>query len=141
MLPDLGQFIHDLQELKLDEELIQRIHKDLLEIDHQIQATGFQDYTVDQASYGDASVGHSLGYHHSLAHQKVSESLTAVMKDLKTFRDGFTTFRRELENADSGSAADAHKLTAATDTLLHSSGFDHTHDVNHHYHPGGGTHA
>jgi hypothetical protein len=141
MLPDMADFGEFLAELRVDEELIRRIQRDLVEISQQIDDTGFRTFVVDQSVYGDAQVGWSLGYHHSLAHQKVARSLTAVLEDLRTFRDGFTTFRTKVEDADTGSAADSRTVQAATDALFKSAGFSHTHQVNHHYHPGGGTDA
>ena len=136
MLPDMAQFENELRDLMVDEELIKQITKDLFDISHEVQATGFQSYTVDQAAYGDSSIGWSLGYHHSLAHQKVSESLAAVLADLKAFREGFVTFQQKVQEADSGSADSSRKIQQAVEVLDKSSGFRHTHEVNHHYHPG-----
>ena len=129
--------IYRLKQLMVDGQMINRIVKDLQEISGEVHHTGFQKYTVKQAVYGDSAVGGSLGYHHSLAHQKVSDSLTAVLKDLNTFRDGFLTFQNDALGVDDGSASASRKISQAIEALNKSAGFDHTHQVDHHYHPGG----
>jgi hypothetical protein len=141
MLPDFVEFANDLRVLMLDEDFIQKITKQLMDLSDSVVETNFQKHPIDQTVFGDSSLGGSLGYHHSLAHKKVSDSIAAILLDLKAFGEGFTNFQKTVTDTDQGSAADSKRVTTALETLDRSAGFSHTHQVNHHYHPGGGTHA
>jgi hypothetical protein len=136
----VGAELHDLY---VDLELIHNISADLTHNEDAVHQTGFQKYHVDQAVFGESSVGGSLGFHHSLAHTKVSETLDAVLKDLHAFRVGLQAFAKAVDNADTQSAADLKKRHSAVVALDKAAGFDHTHQINHYYHPHtpGGTHA
>ena len=141
----LDQIAHlgaELQELFVDVELIHDITADLTQNEDDVQHTGFQKYHVNQTVFGESSVGGSLGYHHSLAHAKVADTLTAVLQDLHTFRTGLQTFAKTVDTADTQSASDLKRRHDAILALSRSAGFDHTHQRNHYYHPQpGGTHA
>lgn len=129
-------------ELVLDETVVAQIRKDLHEIASQVHDTHFQGLQPDQSAFGGSSIGDSLGYHHSLAHAKVSESLTAVLADLKTFSDGFAVYQKSLTDADGGSAADSRTISTAISKLDRSTGFTHTHGVDHQHHThSGGSHG
>jgi hypothetical protein len=91
---------------------------------------------VDQAVFGESSVGGSLGYHHGLAHAKVADTLAAVIDDLHTFRVGLQTFQKAVDSADTQSAADLHRRHDAVAALARSADFHHTHQRNDYYHPG-----
>lgn len=132
----------ELQELFVDVELIHDITADLTQNEDAVQHTGFQKYHVNQTVFGESTVGGSLGYHHSLAHSKVADTLTAVIADLHTFRTGLQTFAKAVDTADTQSAGDLKQRHDAVLALSQSAGFDHTHARNHYYHPQpGGTHA
>jgi hypothetical protein len=132
----------ELQELFVDVELIHDINADLTQNEDDVEHTGFQKYHVNQAVFGESTVGGSLGYHHSLAHAKVADTLTAVLQDLHTFRSGLQTFAKAVDTADTQSAADLKQRHDAILALSRSADFDHTHQRNHYYHPhAGGSHA
>ena|ERR1700712_767550 len=137
----------ELQELYVDVELIHDITADLTHNEDAVHDSGFQKYHVNQAVFGESSVGDSLGYHHSLAHAKVSDTLAAVLQDLHTFRQGLQTFAKSVDTADTQSAGDLAKRQQAVVQLSQAAGFAHTHQRKDHYHPDqapgstGGTHA
>jgi hypothetical protein len=141
MLPDFVEFANDLRVLMLDEDFIQTITAQLMDLSDSVVETNFQKHPIDQTVFGDSSLGGALGYHHSLAHKKVSDSIAAILLDLKAFGEGFTNFEKTVTDADQGSAADSKRVTTALETLDRSAGLSHTHQVNDHYHPGGGSHA
>jgi hypothetical protein len=124
-----------LQELFVDAELIHDITTDLTRNEDAVHGTGFQKYYVNQTVFGDSSVGGSLGYHHSLAHQTVSDTLAAVLSDLQTFRQGLQTFAKAVDSADTQSAADLQKRNDAVAALAQSAGFTHTHSLENYFHP------
>ena len=133
----------ELHNLYVDLELIHNISADLTHNEDAVHGTGFQKYHVNQTVFGESNVGGSLGYHHSLAHAKVSDTLGAVLKDLHAFRLGLQTFAKAVDEADTQSSADLKKRHAAVEALDKAAGFDHTHEVNHYYHTDtrGGTDA
>ncbi|WP_151083729.1 hypothetical protein [Nocardioides cynanchi] len=134
----------ELKELYVDVELIHDITADLTQNEDAVHDSGFQKYHVDQAVFGESSLGGSLGYHHSLAHAKVSDTLAAVLQDLHTFRLGLATFAKAVDTADTQSAADLAQRHHAIEQLAQAAGFEHTSQRNHYYHPAehtGGTHA
>ena len=131
----------ELRELYVDHEIIHTITADLTHNADAVDDSGFQKMHVSQSVFGESSVGGSLGYHHSLAHAKVADTLAAVLQDLHTFRLGLQTFEKEVDGADTQSAADLRVRHQAIDVLARSAGFDHTHRRNHYYHPDGGSHA
>lgn len=142
----LDQIAHlgaELQELFVDVELIHDITADLTQNEDAVHHTGFQKYHVNQAAYGESSVGGSLGYHHSLAHAKVADTLAAVLADLHTFRAGLQGFAKAVDAADTSSASDLKRRHDAILELSRSAGFEHTNQRNHYYHPesGGKTNA
>jgi hypothetical protein len=126
----------ELRELYVDHEIIHTITADLTHNADAVDESGFSRMHVSQTAFGESSIGGSLGYHHSLAHAKVADTLAAVLADLHTFRLGLQTFEKEVDAADTQSAADLHRRHEAIDVLARSSGFTHTHQRNHYYHPG-----
>jgi hypothetical protein len=137
----------ELKELYVDVELIHDITADLTHNEDAVHDSGFQKYHVNQAVFGESSLGGSLGYHHSLAHAKVSDTLAAVLQDLHTFRLGLQTFAKSVDTADTQSAGDLARRHQAVEELSRAAGFEHTHQRNDYYHQGqspaasGGTHA
>jgi hypothetical protein len=138
----------ELKELYVDLELIHDITADLTQNEDAVHDSGFQKYHVNQSVFGESPLGGSLGLHHSLAHAKVSDTLTVVFQDLHTFRLGLATFAKSVDTADTQSAGDLAKRHHAIEELSRAAGFDHTHQRNDHYHPdqvpgatGGATHA
>jgi hypothetical protein len=125
----------ELKELYVDVELIHDITADLTHNEDAVHDSGFQKYHVNQAVFGESSLGGSLGYHHSLAHAKVSDTLAAVLQDLHTFRLGLQAFAKSVDTADTQSAGDLAKRHQAVEALSLAAGFDHTHQRNDYYHP------
>jgi hypothetical protein len=125
----------ELRELYVDHEIIHTITADLTHNADAVDDSGFAKMHVSQSVFGESSVGGSLGYHHSLAHAKVADTLAAVLQDLHTFRLGLQTFEKEVDGADTQSAADLRVRHQAIDVLGRSADFTHTHRRNHYYHP------
>jgi hypothetical protein len=132
---------NELRDLYVDHEIIHTITSDLTQNADAVDDSGFQKMQVSQTVFGESTVGGSLGYHHSLAHAKVADTLAAVLEDLHTFRVGLQTFGKEVDGADTQSATDLHRRHQAIGALARSADFDHTHRRNHYYHPDGETHA
>jgi hypothetical protein len=135
-LDQIATLGNELKELYVDNEVIHTITADLTDNADAVHDSGFQKLHVDQTVFGDSTVGGSLGYHHSLAHAKVADTLAAVLQDLHTFRTGLQTFAKAVDTADTQSAADLKQRHDAILALSRSAGFDHTHQRNHYYHPG-----
>src|SRR3954447_19236988 len=131
----------ELRELYVDHEIIHTITSDLTENADAVDDSGFQTMHVSQNVFGESSIGGSLGYHHSLAHAKVADTLAAVLQDLHSFRLGLRTFQKEVDGADTQSADDLRQRHQAIDTLARSAGFTHTHRRNHYHGPDGVTDA
>lgn len=139
-LDQVASLGNELQELHVDHEIIRTITADLTRNSDAVTDSGFETMHVSQTVFGESTVGGSLGYHHSLAHAKVADTLAAVLQDLHTFRLGLQSFEKEVDTADTQSAGDLQKRHQAIDTLARSADFTRTHQRNHYYHPGG-THA
>jgi hypothetical protein len=135
-LNQVAALSNELQELRLDDELIHAITADLVQNADDVTDSGFQKLHVADAVFGESSVGGSLGYHHALAHAKVADTLSAVIDDLHTFRTGLQTFKKAVDSADTQSATDLHRRHEAVVALARSAGFQHTHQRNAYYHPG-----
>ncbi len=127
---------NELKELHVDDELIHQITSDLVDNADAVTGTGFQKLHTDGAVFGESTVGGSLGYHHTLAHAKVADTLAAVIDDLHTFRMGLQTFKKAVDSADTRSSQDLHRRHDAVVALARSADFHHTHQRNDYYHPG-----
>jgi hypothetical protein len=127
---------NELQELQVDDELIAQITRDLVDNADAVDGTGFTKLHTDDAVFGRSTVGGSLGYHHTLAHAKVADTLAAVIDDLHTFRTGLQTFKKAVDSADTQSAQDLHRRHEAVTALARAADFHHTHQRNRYYHPG-----
>ena len=127
---------NELKELQVDDELIHRITTDLIDNADAVTGTGFETLHTDGAVFGESTVGGSLGYHHTLAHAKVADTLAAVIDDLHTFRTGLQTFKKAVDSADTQSAQDLHRRHEAVVALARSADFQHTRQRNEYYHPG-----
>ena len=91
---------------------------------------------VDQTVFGESTVGGSLGYHHSLAHSKVADTLASVLEDLHSFRMGLQTFQKAVDSADTQNGDDLRARHEAVAALGRAADFHRTHSRNHYYHPG-----
>ncbi|MBO0709028.1 MAG: hypothetical protein J2P44_11760 [Candidatus Dormibacteraeota bacterium] len=140
-LDQVASLGNELQELHVDQEIIHTISADLTRNSDEVTNSGFETMHVSQTVFGESAVGGSLGYHHSLAHAKVADTLAAVLEDLHAFRLGLQAFQKAVDSADTQSASDLLKRHSAIDALARSADFAHTHQRNHYYHPAGGTHA
>ncbi|MBO0847747.1 MAG: hypothetical protein J2P22_20290 [Nocardioides sp.] len=140
-LDQVASLGNELHELHVDQEIIHTISADLTRNSDEVTNSGFETMHVSQTVFGESAVGGSLGYHHSLAHAKVADTLAAVLEDLHTFRLGLQAFQKAVDSADTQSASDLRKRHSAIDALARSADFAHTHQRNHYYHPAGGTHA
>ena len=127
---------NELKELQVDDELIHKITGELVDNADAVTGTGFQKLHTADAVFGQSTVGGSLGYHHTLAHSKVADTLAAVIDDLHTFRMGLQTFKKAVDSADTNSAQDLHRRQDAVVALARSADFHHTHQRNEYYHPG-----
>jgi len=140
-LDQIASLSNELHELHVDHEIIHTITTDLTHNADAVTDSGFEKMYVSQTVFGGSTVGGSLGYHHSLAHAKVADTLAAVLEDLHTFRLGLEKFQKEVDGADTQSAGDLQRRHSAVSALARSADFAHTHQRNHYYHPAGGTDA
>lgn len=132
MVIKLEDFTDNLTALHVDPDVITKVKTDIDNLNKAIKASAFQKMPVDQSAYGASAIGASLGYHHSLAHEAMSEVLTAVEQDLNTFIDGLTVFVHQVNSVTDNSAAAFQKqqqaLEGSTD-FHHTRHFDHRHHI------------
>lgn len=126
----------ELHELHVDNEVIHTITSDLTDNADEVHDTGFQRLHVDQTVFGDSTIGGALGFHHSLAHSKVADTLASVLEDLHSFRMGLETFQKAVDSADTQSAHDLRARHEAITALGRAADFHRTHHRNDYYHPG-----
>jgi hypothetical protein len=135
-LDQIATLGNELKELYVDNEVIHTITADLTDNADAVHDSGFQKLHVDQTVFGESTVGGSLGYHHSLAHSKVADTLASVLEDLHSFRMGLQTFQKAVDTADTQSADDLRARHDAVAALGRAADFHRTHARNHYYHPG-----
>ena len=135
-MPDgIAELGNVLKDLFVDLEVIDTITHDLTKNSDEIHRSGFQKFKVNETAFGESGPGTTLGYHHDLAHQKVSDTISAVLADLQQFRDGLKEFAKAVDETDTQTEADMKRRHDAVLALSRAADFHHTHQTNHYYHP------
>ncbi|MBB6627676.1 hypothetical protein H5V45_10125 [Nocardioides sp. KIGAM211] len=116
-ISDMITGLLDAGETIIDQAVIDDVKEKLQKAQQQMDANRFSDVEVEPAAFGDTSAAASLGYHHTKAHQVISDTLQGVLVDLERFRNGIVKAETLLADADSTSEADLKKKQQATELL------------------------
>jgi hypothetical protein len=74
---------------------------------------------VSETAFGGTHEATSLGWHHDMAHQVMTETLAGLITDLHDFCAGVEKAKVLFEDVDSGAAVDLRKLTAGVDAMTY----------------------
>ncbi|MFC6285555.1 hypothetical protein ACFP3Q_06445 [Nocardioides sp. GCM10027113] len=104
-------------ETVLDPGAVEKLKRDL-EVNADLLDRGsFRDLRVTESVFGGSEPGRDLGFHHARAHDVVADTITGVIEDIRGFREGVVRAEQLLEAADTGTAADLGRATAAVHAL------------------------
>ena len=115
--------VQALQDLDVDPEGIRAVISALNANAHELDDGSFQRLHVSPGVFGGSEAAAELGYHHSKAHQIVSDTILGVVDDLTRFRDGVEQAVHLVNTADETSAADLQSKQSAVQVLVGSSRF------------------
>lgn len=119
----IGPVVQALQDLDVDPEGIRAVISALNANAHELDDGSFQRLHVSPGVFGGSEAAAELGFHHSKAHQIVSDTILGVVQDLTRFRDGVEQAVHLVQAADETNAADLHSKQTAVDVLVGSSAF------------------
>lgn len=116
--PDAGPSGRAPGTLEVDPEVIDRVIGVLERKTRSLERSGFDDVDLPESSFGRSAPGAELGFHHSLAHRVVVDTLAGVVNDLGRFRDGIRDARALVQQADDTATADLQQKQARAAALL-----------------------
>jgi methyl-accepting chemotaxis protein len=147
LLPDLVTAVHTtadqlgatLQSMNVAEDKVQAVVKALHGAADELSSKSFEKATIGRSSFGATSSADSLGLHHDLAHQVMSETLQGMVTDLTAFSANVTAALKHFGETDQTVADD---MTARreivedmTYTWQHSHADAANHEARNHQHP------
>lgn len=112
-----------LKDLDVNPEGIRAVISALNANAHELDDGSFQRLHISPGVFGGSEAAAELGYHHSKAHQIVSDTILGVVQDLTRFRDGVEQAVNLVNAADESNAADLHSRQSAVEVLVGSSAF------------------
>lgn len=138
--------IIDAGETVIDQAVIDDVKLKLHTAAEGMERTRFADTVTDVNSFGDTSAAANLGYHHSKAHQVMTDTLQGVLEDLARFRTGIVKAEALIGQADEDSAVSFNKKAERAAAVLtasssHSHGDRRNHDSRNEHLPSGGADA
>jgi hypothetical protein len=108
-------------DLNIDQVVIDDVKKKLQHAAEQMGNSRFPDVHVGGSSFGSSRTAADLGFHHTKAHQVITDTLEGVLADLERFHQGIQTAERLVEEADSTSASDLNRKKQAAEVLVTAS--------------------
>ena len=119
----IGPMVQALQDLDVDPEGIRAVISALNANAHDLDDGSFQRLHISPGVFGGSEAAAELGFHHSKAHQVVSDTIRGVVDDLTRFRDGVEQAVHLVNAADESNAADLQSKQSAVEVLVGSSAF------------------
>ena len=139
-IPELEGLRSAFEELRIDQTEINKVINTLHTQSGDLHESRFQNLDVPAAAFGGSASAGQLGYHHSRAHQVVSDTLKGVVADLQRFREGIQRAETLVQEADADSADQLNRKRQATELLADVAGYSEGDRRNHEARnqPGGG---
>ncbi|GAB3762214.1 hypothetical protein FB382_003620 [Nocardioides ginsengisegetis] len=129
-------------EIKVDQSVLDGVKAQLRSSHQELESIRFGDVALPESAFGGAPSGNTLGRHHSLAHEVISDTLTGLLEDLTRFRDGIVTAEKLIEQADTSTADDLTRGRQAVEAIVgstrHSEADQRNHESRNHYLGNGG---
>lgn len=119
--PDPGG--HD--DIAIDPVALEKLKNALRLAAEELESERFSDVHLDDGAFGGCPSGAELGADHRTAHAIIADTISGVVTDLWSYRDGVVQFEAGMVTADDAAAADLKAREAAVESLSASATSNH----------------